>query len=49
MTGSQPAAMSDGERPGGAPLPAKLEPLVETARAYARAATSRNTKRAYAR
>ena len=35
MTGSQPPAMPDGERPGGAPLPAKLEPLVETARAYA--------------
>ena len=30
------------------PLPAKLEPLVETARAYARAATSKNTNRAYA-
>ncbi len=48
MTGSQPPAMPDGERPGGAPLPAKLEPLVETARAYARAATSKNTNRAYA-
>ena len=30
------------------PLPSKLEPLAETARAYARAATSRNTNRAYA-
>ena len=29
-------------------MPAKLEPLVDTARAYARAATSRNTNRAYA-
>ena len=48
MTGSQPPALPDGERPGGAPLPAKLEPLVETARAYARAATSQNTNRAYA-
>ena len=48
MTGSQPPAMPDGERPGGTPLPAKLEPLVETARAYARAATSKNTNRAYA-
>src|SRR5208337_3731991 len=32
----------------GRPLPARLEPLVETARAYARAATSSNTNRAYA-
>ena len=47
MTGSQSPAMPVGERPGGAPLPAKLEPLVETARAYARAATSKNTNRAY--
>ncbi len=30
------------------PSPPRLEPLVETARAYARAATSRNTNRAYA-
>ena len=44
----QPPALPDGDRPGGAPLPAKLEPLVETARAYARAATSKNTNRAYA-
>ena len=48
MTGSEPPALPDGEHPGGAPLPAKLEPLVETARAYARAATSKNTNRAYA-
>ncbi len=48
MTGSQPPALPEGERPGGGPLPAKLEPLVETARAYARAATSKNTNRAYA-
>src|SRR5208283_4313606 len=45
---SRPAALPEAEQPGGAPLPAKLEPLVETARAYARAATSRNTNRAYA-
>ena len=37
-----------GQPTGRGPLPAKLEPLVETARAYARAATSRNTNRAYA-
>jgi integrase len=48
MTGNQPPAIPDGERPGGAPLPQKLEPLIETARAYARAATSKNTNRAYA-
>jgi integrase len=48
MTGNEPPALPEAERPGGAPLPAKLEPLVETARAYARAATSRNTNRAYA-
>ncbi len=45
---SRPPALPEAEQPGGAPLPAKLEPLVETARAYARAATSRNTNRAYA-
>ena len=45
---SRPPAPSQLEQPGGAPVPAKLEPLVETARAYARAATSRNTNRAYA-
>ena len=31
-----------------APLPSRLEPLVETARTYARAATAPNTNRAYA-
>ena len=45
---SGPPALPEAEQPGGAPLPAKLEPLVETARAYARAATSQNTNRAYA-
>jgi integrase len=30
------------------PLPAPLEPLVETAKTYARAATAKNTRRAYA-
>ena len=30
------------------PLPSRLEPLVETAKTYARAATSKNTNRAYA-
>ncbi len=45
---SRPPALPEGEQPSDAPLPAKLEPLVETARAYARAATSENTNRAYA-
>jgi integrase len=45
---SRPPALPDDEQPGSAPLPAKLEPLVETARDYARAATSQNTNRAYA-
>ena len=45
---SRPPAPSELKQPGGAALPAKLEPLVETARAYARAATSSNTNRAYA-
>ena len=45
---SRPPALPQGEQPGGAPLPAKLEPLVETARDYARAAASQNTNRAYA-
>ena len=45
---SRPPALPEREQPGGAPLPAKLEPLVETARDYARAATSQNTNRAYA-
>ncbi len=46
MTGNRPLALSlpEGGQPAGAPLPATLEPLVETARA----ATSRNTNRAYA-
>ena len=43
-----PPALPEPDRPDGGPLPAKLKPLVETARAYARAATSRNTNRAYA-
>ena len=37
---SGPPALPEAEQPGGASLPANLEPLVETARAYARAATS---------
>jgi hypothetical protein len=45
---TKPPALSDGEETAGASLPAKLEPLAETARAYARAATSQNTNRAYA-
>ena len=48
MTSNRPPALPEPDRPGGGPLPAKLEPLVETARAYARAATSQNTNRAYA-
>ncbi len=48
MTGTGPPALPEAEHPGEAPLPAKLEPLFETARAYARAATSKNTNRAYA-
>ena len=48
MTGSGPPALPDDGRPSEASLPAKLEPLAETARAYARAATSQNTNRAYA-
>ena len=47
MTASDPDALSDDGRPTGASLPAKLEPLAQTARAYARAATSQNTNRAY--
>ena len=35
-------------RSGRASLPSRLEPLVETARTYARAATAANTSRAYA-
>jgi integrase len=45
---SRPSAPPELEQPGRARLPAKFEPLVETARAYARAATSENTNRAYA-
>jgi integrase len=45
---TKPPALPDGEETAGARLPAKLEPLAETARAYARAATSANTNRAYA-
>ena len=37
MTGTGPPALPEAEHPDEAPLPAKLEPLVETARAYARA------------
>ena len=48
MTANRPPALSESERPGKAGLPARLEPLVETARTYARAATSRSTGRAYA-
>ncbi len=48
MTASGPPALPDEGRPSGASLPANLEPLAETARAYARAATSQNTNRAYA-
>jgi integrase len=48
MTRNQPPALPEAERPAEAPLPSKLEPLAKTARAYARAATSRNTNRAYA-
>ena len=48
MTANQPPALSEAERPGEAPLPSRLAPLVDAARAYARAATSGNTNRAYA-
>ncbi|RBP10337.1 hypothetical protein DFR50_1198 [Roseiarcus fermentans] len=48
MSGNQPPALPPGERPGGGSLAAKLDPLIETARAYACAATSKNTNRAYA-
>ena len=47
MTASRPPALSaDDDRE--ARLPATLEPLVETAKAYARAASAENTNRAYA-
>ena len=45
---SRSPALPEDNQPDEAPLPAKLEPLVESARAYARAATSKNTNRAYA-
>ena len=45
---SSPPALPEPEQPGEAPLPSRLAPLAETARAYARAATSPNTNRAYA-
>ena len=48
MTSRDPPALPAAEPSGAAHLPARLEPLVETARAYARAATSKNTNRAYA-
>ena len=48
MTRNWPPAPSEASSEGEAPLPSRLEPLVETARAYARAATSRNTNRPYA-
>src|SRR5271166_5509700 len=48
MTRKWPPALPEAEQPNEAHLPAKLEPLAETARAYARAATSKNTNRAYA-
>ena len=48
MSGDQPPALPPDERLVGGALPARLDPLVETARAYARAATSKNTNRAYA-
>jgi hypothetical protein len=48
MTANEPPALPAPEPLGAAAQPAKLEPLVETARAYGRAATSKNTNRAYA-
>jgi integrase len=45
---SRPPALPEAEPSGEAPLPSRLEPLVDAARAYARAATSGNTNRAYA-
>jgi len=48
MTRNDPPALPEAEPSGAAPLPSRLEPLVETARAYARAAASKNTNRAYA-
>ena len=48
MTENRPPALPAPEKPGVAPLPSRLAPLAETARDYARAATSQNTNRAYA-
>ena len=48
MISNHPPALPEAEPSGAASLPSRLEPLAETARAYARAATSRNTNRAYA-
>ena len=48
MTANRPPALPEPEQPGDAPLPSRLAPLAETARDYARAATSQNTNRAYA-
>ncbi len=47
MTAYQPPALPEHDSRGGGPLRANLEPLVETAKAYANAATSHNTNRAY--
>ena len=47
MSSDRPPALPDDDS-GQPRLPSALEPLVETARAYARAATSQNTNRAYA-
>jgi len=44
MTRKWPPSLPEGEQPNEAPLSARLEPLVDTARE----ATSRNTNRAYA-
>jgi integrase len=46
LTAADPAEL--GPQAARTPLPARLEPLAETARDYARAATSQNTNRAYA-
>jgi hypothetical protein len=45
---SKSPALPENYQPGEPPLPSRLEPLAETARAYARAATFKNTNRAYA-
>ena len=46
MPSERPDSLSPSQR--GDPLPSRLAPLVETARAYARAATATSTNRAYA-